>query len=38
MVVIMIIGVVMNILLGYFGVRIIINIVCDICDDLFEKI
>ena len=38
MVVITIIGVVMNILLGYFGARITTNIVRDIRDDLFEKI
>lgn len=38
MVVITIIGVAMNILLGYFGARITINIVRDIRDDLFEKI
>ncbi|MEY8699443.1 multidrug efflux ABC transporter subunit EfrA [Enterococcus faecalis] len=38
MVVITIIGVAMNILLGYFGARITTNIVRDICDDLFEKI
>ena len=38
MVVITIIGVAMNILLGYFGARITTNIVRDIRDDLFEKI
>ncbi|MDV7724883.1 multidrug efflux ABC transporter subunit EfrA [Enterococcus faecalis] len=38
MVVITIIGVAMNILLGYFGTRITTNIVRDIRDDLFEKI
>lgn len=38
MVVILIIGVAMNILLGYFGARITTNIVRDIRDDLFEKI
>lgn len=38
MVVITIIGVTMNILLGYFGARITTNIVRDIRDDLFEKI
>ena len=38
MVVISIIGVAMNILLGYFGARITTNIVRDIRDDLFEKI
>lgn len=38
MVVIKIIGVAMNILLGYFGARITTNIVRDIRDDLFEKI
>ena len=37
-VVITIIGVAMNILLGYFGARITTNIVRDIRDDLFEKI
>ncbi len=38
MVVITIIGVAMNILLGYFGAKITTNIVRDIRDDLFEKI
>lgn len=38
MVVITIIGVAMNILLGYFGARITTNIVREIRDDLFEKI
>ena len=38
MVVITIIGVAMNILLGYFGARITTNIVRDIRDALFEKI
>ncbi len=38
MIVITIIGVAMNILLGYFGARITTNIVRDIRDDLFEKI
>lgn len=38
MVVITIIGVAMNIFLGYFGARITTNIVRDIRDDLFEKI
>ena len=38
MVLITIIGVAMNILLGYFGARITTNIVRDIRDDLFEKI
>lgn len=38
MVVITIIGVAMNILLGYFGARITTKIVRDIRDDLFEKI
>ena len=38
MVVITIIGVAMNILLGYFGARITTNIVRDIREDLFEKI
>ncbi|HAP4734827.1 TPA: multidrug efflux ABC transporter subunit EfrA [Enterococcus faecalis] len=38
MVVITIIGVAMNILLGYFGARITTNIVRDIRYDLFEKI
>lgn len=38
MVVITIIGVAMNILLGYFGARITTNIVRDIRDDLFGKI
>lgn len=38
MVVITIIGVAVNILLGYFGARITTNIVRDIRDDLFEKI
>lgn len=38
MVVITIIGVAMNILLGYCGARITTNIVRDIRDDLFEKI
>ncbi|EGO8850941.1 ABC transporter ATP-binding protein [Enterococcus faecalis] len=38
MVVITIIGVAMNILLGYFGARITTNIVRDIRADLFEKI
>lgn len=38
MIVITIVGVVMNIMLGYFGARITTNIVRDIRDDLFEKI
>lgn len=38
MVVITVVGIIMNILLGYFGSRITTNIVADIRDDLFEKI
>lgn len=38
MVVITVVGVIMNILLGYFGARITTNIVADIRNDLFEKI
>lgn len=38
MIVITIIGVIMNILLGYFGARITTNIIRDIRDDLFERI
>lgn len=38
MIVITIIGVIMNILLGYFGARLTTNIVRDIRDDLFEKV
>lgn len=38
MIVITIVGVIMNILLGYFGARITTNIVADIRNDLFEKI
>lgn len=38
MVGITIIGVAMNIMLGYFGARITTNIVRDIRDDLFEKV
>ncbi|OQO71206.1 multidrug ABC transporter ATP-binding protein [Enterococcus villorum] len=38
MIVITVIGIVMNILLGYFGSRITTNIVADIRDDLFQKI
>lgn len=38
MILITIIGVVMNIMLGYFGARITTNIVRDIRDDLFEKV
>lgn len=38
MVVITVVGIIMNILLGYFGSRITTNIVADIRDDLFKKI
>ncbi|EOD6240596.1 multidrug efflux ABC transporter subunit EfrA [Enterococcus hirae] len=38
MVVITVGGIIMNILLGYFGSRITTNIVADIRDDLFKKI
>ena len=38
MIVITVIGIILNILLGYFGSRITTNIVADIRDDLFEKI
>ncbi|MGS6444011.1 multidrug efflux ABC transporter subunit EfrA [Enterococcus hirae] len=38
MVVITVVGIIMNILLGYFGSRITTNIVADIRDDLFNKI
>ncbi|MEY8444950.1 multidrug efflux ABC transporter subunit EfrA [Enterococcus ratti] len=38
MVAITVIGIIMNILLGYFGARITTNIVADIRDDLFKKI
>ncbi|MBF8807572.1 MAG: multidrug efflux ABC transporter subunit EfrA [Enterococcus lacertideformus] len=38
MIVITVIGIIMNILLGYFGSRITTNIVADIRDDLFKKI
>ena len=38
MIVITVIGIIMNILLGYFGSRITTNIVADIRDDLFEKV
>lgn len=38
MVVITVVGIIMNILLGYFGSRITTNIVSDIRDDLFKKI
>ncbi|EMF0104999.1 multidrug efflux ABC transporter subunit EfrA [Enterococcus hirae] len=38
MVVITVVGIIMNILLGYFGARITTNIVADIRDDLFKKI
>lgn len=38
MVVITVVGIIMNILLGYFGSRIMTNIVADIRDDLFKKI
>lgn len=38
MILITIVGVAMNIMLGYFGARITTNIVRDIRDDLFEKI
>lgn len=38
MIVITIIGIIMNILLGYFTSRITTNIVADIRDDLFERV
>ncbi|MHC5229749.1 ABC transporter ATP-binding protein [Enterococcus sp. LJL99] len=38
MILITIVGVAMNIMLGYFGARITTNIVRDIRDDLFEKV
>ncbi|EPA0912339.1 multidrug efflux ABC transporter subunit EfrA [Enterococcus hirae] len=38
MVVFTVVGIIMNILLGYFGSRITTNIVADIRDDLFKKI
>lgn len=38
MVVITVVGIIMNILLGYFGSRITTNIVADIRDDIFKKI
>ncbi|OJG83199.1 ABC transporter ATP-binding protein/permease [Enterococcus ratti] len=38
MIAITVIGIIMNILLGYFGARITTNIVADIRDDLFKKI
>lgn len=38
MVVITVVGIIMNILLGYFGSRITTNIVADIRDNLFKKI
>ncbi|EPH99082.1 ABC transporter, ATP-binding protein [Enterococcus faecalis 13-SD-W-01] len=38
MIVITVVGIIMNILLGYFGSRITTNIVADIRDDLFEKV
>lgn len=38
MIVITVIGIIMNILLGYFGSRITTNIVADIRDDLFAKV
>lgn len=38
MIIITVIGIIMNILLGYFGSRITTNIVADIRDDLFKKI
>ncbi|EOE4922461.1 multidrug efflux ABC transporter subunit EfrA [Enterococcus hirae] len=38
MVVITVVGIIMNILLGYFGSRITTNIVANIRDDLFKKI
>lgn len=38
MIIITVIGIILNILLGYFGSRITTNIVADIRDDLFEKI
>lgn len=37
MIIITVIGIIMNILLGYFGSRITTNIVADIRDDLFKK-
>ncbi|KAF1296159.1 multidrug ABC transporter ATP-binding protein [Enterococcus sp. JM4C] len=38
MIVITVIGIIMNILLGFFSARITTNIVADIRDDLFEKV
>ncbi|MHC5218493.1 ABC transporter ATP-binding protein [Enterococcus sp. LJL128] len=38
MIIITVVGVIMNIMLGYFGARITTNIIQDIRNDLFEKI